>query len=262
MIFPGSLIARLPRLKMIALTGARAASLDLKACAARGILVCNTRNEHSHFATAEHAFALMLAAARMIPLADRTMKAGGWHAGVPLGTILHGKRLGIAGLGKLGSQVAGYARAFGMEITAWSENLTDERAAASGAKRISKAELFAASDIISIHLVLSARTRGLIGQAELSAMRDDAILVNTSRGPIIDETALVSELQRGRIRAAIDVFDQEPLPADHRLRALPNVILTPHLGYGAAPVFRQWYEDSIENILAFLDGRPVRVISV
>ena len=260
--FPESLIARLPRLKLIALTGARSPSLDLKACAARGIVVSNTRNDYSHHATAELALTLLLAAARMVPLADSTMKSGGWHAGVPLGTTLHGRTLGILGLGKLGAAMAAYGRALGMNIIAWSQNLTDAAAEAAGARRVEKLALFQESDALSIHLVLSARTRGLIGAAELAALKDGAILINTSRGPIIDEAALVAELRKGRIRAGLDVFDQEPLPENHPLRGFPNAILTPHLGYGAGPVFRQWYEDSIENILAFLDGKPIRVISV
>lgn len=258
--FPASLIGRLPRLRMIALTGVRAPSLDIPACTARGVLVCNTAMD-SAAATAELAFALILACARAVPLADATMRAGGWHAGVPLGTVLAGKRLGIVGLGKLGSRVAGYGRAFGMEVVAWSQNLTEEAAAAGGARRVSREEIFGTSDVISLHLVLSDRTRGLVGAGELATMKDGAILVNTSRGPIVDEAALVAELRRGRIRAGLDVFNREPPPADHPLRGLPNVVLTPHLGYAAQPVFEQVYRESVENIDAFLAGPPIRVVN-
>ncbi|KAA2237204.1 D-2-hydroxyacid dehydrogenase family protein [Salinarimonas soli] len=258
--FPASLIARLPALRLVALTGARAPSLDVAACTAHGVLVCNTAMD-SAAATAELAFALILACARAIPGADAAMRAGGWHGGVPLGTVLAGKRLGVLGLGKLGSRVAGYGRAFGMEVVAWSQNLTAEAASAGGARLVSKEELFAASDVVSIHLVLSERTRGLVGGPELAAMRDGAILVNTSRGPIVDEAALLAELARGRLRAGLDVFDREPLPAGHPLRSMGNVVLTPHLGYATASVFAQVYRESVENIDAFLAGRPIRVVN-
>lgn len=258
--FPASLIARLPNLRLIAMTGARAPTLDVAACTRRGVLVCNTGMD-SAAATAELAFALILACARAIPRADAAMRAGGWHAGVPVGTALAGKRLGVLGLGKLGSRVAGYGTAFGMEAVAWSHNLTEETAAERGARRVSKEELFSTSDVVSIHLVLSERTRGLVGAGELAAMRDGAILVNTSRGPILDEAALLAELRRGRIRAGLDVYDREPPAADHPLRTLPNAVLTPHLGYSAKPVFEQVYRESVENIAAFLAGRPIRVVN-
>jgi phosphoglycerate dehydrogenase-like enzyme len=259
--FTASLIARLPNLKMIALTGARAATLDSAACTAAGILICNTAGDRVTAATAELAFGLMLACARAIPLADSTMRAGGWHAGVPLGTVLSGGRLGIVGLGRLGARVAAYGAAFGMEVIAWSQNLTDEAAVAGGARRVSKAELFATSDAISLHLVLSERTRHAVGAAEIDAMRPGAILINTSRGPLIDSAPLMAALRDGRIRAGLDVFDQEPPPVGHPLRGLPNVILTPHLGYSAEPVFAQFYGESVANIAAFFDGRPIRVMN-
>jgi phosphoglycerate dehydrogenase-like enzyme len=219
--FPASLVGRLPGLRLVALTGVRAPSLDVAACTARGVLVCNTGMD-SAAATAELAFALILACARAVPRADAVMRGGGWHAGLPLGTVLAGKRLGIVGLGKLGSRVAGYGRAFGMEVVAWSQNLTEAAALAAGARLVPKEELFASSDVVSLHLVLLERTRGLVGAPELAAMRDGAILVNTARGPIVDEAALLAELARGRLTAGLDVFDREPLPADHPLRALPN----------------------------------------
>lgn len=257
---PGSLIRRLPNLRMVALTGARSPSLDIAACTEQGVLVCNT-GINTGAATAELAFTLLLNCARSIPLADATMRRGGWHAGIPIGDALEGKRLGIVGLGKLGSRVAGFGKAFGMEVVAWSQNLTAEAAAAKGVTRVEKDELFATSDAISIHLVLSDRSRGLVGEHEIGAMKQGAILVNTSRGPIVDEAALVPALREGRITAGLDVFDQEPLPADHPLRTLENTVLTPHLGYSATPVFRQFYGESIENILAFMDGKPIRVMN-
>ena len=259
--FPATLVRKLPNLRLLAMTGLRAPTFDIAAMTEAGVLVCNTGIDTTA-ATAELALALILACARTVPLADRTMRAGGWHEGVPIGTVLSGKRLGILGLGKLGARVAGYGRALGMEVVAWSQNLTDEAATAAGARRVEKAELFAASDVVSLHLVLSERTRGIVGGAELAALGNDAILVNTSRGPLIDETALLGELGSGRIRAGFDVYDREPLPADHPLRAMPNVVLTPHLGYAARHVFEQFYGDSLENILAFLDGRPIRVVNL
>lgn len=257
---PGSLIRRLPNLRMVALTGARSPSLDVASCTAAGVLVCST-GINTGAATAELAFTLILNCARSIPLADATMRRGGWHEGIPIGDPLHGRRLGILGLGKLGSRVAAFGKAFGMEVVAWSQNLTAEAAAEQGVTRVEKDELFATSDAISIHLVLSERSRGLVGEREIGAMKQGAILVNTSRGPIIDEAALVAALRERRIVAGLDVFDQEPLPAGHPLRSLPNTVLTPHLGYSAKPVFRQFYGESIENILAFMDGKPIRVMN-
>lgn len=258
--FPASLLARLPRLKLIALTGQRAPTLDVSACTERGILVCNT-GMNSTAATAELAFGLILACARAIPKADAAMRSGGWHGGVPIGSVLDGKRLGIVGLGKLGARVGGYGRAFGMELVAWSQNLTDATAAQHGARRIEKDELFATSDVVSLHLVLSDRTRAIIGRSELSSMKDQAILVNTARGPLVEEAALLDTLRAGSIRAGLDVFDREPLPAGHALRELSNVVLTPHLGYAASHVFEQVYRESVENIVAFLDGAPIRMLN-
>lgn len=258
--FPATLIARLPRLKLLAMTGHRAPTFDLAALTARGVLVSNTGIDTAA-ATAELAFGLILACARTIPLADRTMRAGGWHAGVPVGTVLDGKRLGILGLGKLGSRVAGYGRAFGMEVVAWSQNLTAEAAEAGGARLVPKDELFASSDVVSLHVVLSERTRGIVGATELAAMKPDAILVNSARGPLVEEAALVDALRRTGLRAGLDVYDREPLPAGHPLGTLPNVVMTPHLGYGVRHVFEQFYRDSVENILAFLDGHPIRVVN-
>lgn len=259
--FTATLVARLPNLRLIALTGARAATLDSAACTAAGILICTTAGDRVTAATAEIAFGLLLSCARAIPQADAVMRDGGWHDGIPLGTVLSGGRLGILGLGRLGSRVAAYGRAFGMEVVAWSQNLTEEAALAAGARRVGKEELFAASDAISLHLVLSERTRHIVGAREIEAMKPGAILVNTSRGPLVDSTALMSGLRQGRIRAGLDVFDTEPLPADHPLRSLPNAVLTPHLGYSTRPVFEQFYGDCVENIAAWLDGRPLRMMN-
>lgn len=260
-VFSASLIARLPKLRMIASTGPRTLTLDTAACTARGILCSNTGGTQVGAATAELAFGLILASARDLPLAAATMKSGGWHDGVPLGRVVVGKRLGLVGLGKLGQRVARYAKAFDMDVVAWSQNLTEETANAVGVGRVSKEELFSTSDVVSLHLVLSDRTRGIVGEAQLTAMKPGACLVNTARGPLVDEAALLAHLQRGAIRAALDVYGQEPLPADHPLRSLPNAVLTPHLGYAAAPVFAEYYGESIENVLAFLDGKPIRVMN-
>jgi phosphoglycerate dehydrogenase-like enzyme len=259
--FPKALIDRLPRLRMIALTGPRSPSLDIAACTARKIIVCNTGGEASSTATAELTFGLILAGARGLGQVHAGMAAGRWHEDAPSGFVLAGKTLGVVGLGKLGLKVARYAQAFGMNVLAWSQNLTAEAAEAAGCRRVEKDELLAEADVVTIHLVLSDRSRGLIGGRELGLMRPGALLVNTSRGPIVDEAALLAALEAGRIRAALDVFDREPLPADHPLRRAPNVTLAPHLGYGSREVFRQFYGESLENIEAFLAGRPMRVMN-
>jgi phosphoglycerate dehydrogenase-like enzyme len=259
--FTASLLAGLPKLRMIALTGARAATLDQATCDARKILVCNTGGEHVSPATAELAFGLVLACARRIGHADASMKSGGWHAGLDMGFSLSGKTLGIVGLGKLGARVAGYGRAFGMHVVAWSQNLTAEAANAAGAELVSKEKLFSTADVVSLHLVLSARTRGIVGKAELDQMKQGAILVNTARGPLVDEEALLESLKAGRIHAGLDVFGTEPLPENAPIRSAPNTVLTPHLGYSTKAVFRQFYGESLDNILAFLDGKPKRMIN-
>lgn len=259
--FPRALIEALPNLRMIALTGGRSPSLDLDACADRGIVVSNTGGAAVTASTAECAWMLLLACARHLPRATRSMDSGAWQHGVPLGATLEGKRLGIVGLGRLGRRVAGYGRAFGMDVVAWSQNLTAEAAAAAGATRVDKAELFATADAVSLHLVLSDRTRNIVAAPELAAMRPGTILVNTARGPLVDEPALLDALRSGRIAAGLDVFHTEPLPAGHPLRALPNVVLTPHLGYSVTPAFAQFYAESLDNIAAYLDGAPIRLIT-
>ena len=257
---PGSLINRLPRLRMLGITGARNASLDTAACTAQGIPVCNTvGGAGAQAAPAELALGLLLAAARAIPAGDTNIRTGKFQEGVPVGISLAGKTMGIIGLGRLGSYMANYCRALNMIVLAWSENLTAERAQAAGATLVSKQTLLSRSDAVSVHLVLSSRSRGLIGASDIALMKPGAILINTSRGPIVDEAALVEAVQSRRIIAALDVYDREPLPANHPLRTAPNTILMPHLGYGVHETWKEFYQQSIENALAFLDGKPVRV---
>jgi len=257
---PGSLINRLPKLRMLGMTGARNASLDTAACTARGIAVCSTSGGgNSEAATAELALGLLVAAARAIAAGDANIRAGKFQEGVPVGYTLAGKTMGIIGLGRLGSHMARYCKALNMNLLAWSQNMTPDKAQAAGAAMVSKEELLSRSDAISIHLVLSDRTRGLIGAADIARMKSGAILVNTSRGPIVDEKALIEAVQARRIVAALDVFDREPLPANHPLRTAPNTVMTPHLGYGVHETWQGFYPQSVENALAFLDGKPVRV---
>ena len=256
-----SLIARLPRLRMIALTGGRSQSLALDACTAAGVLVCNTGGERSSIGTAELTLGLMLAAARFIPAGDAAIRAGRFQDGVGVGPVLDGRTLGIIGFGKIGARVGGYGRALGMRLIAWSPNLTEDTARAGGAQLVTKAELLEQSDIISLHVILSARSRGLIGAADLAAMKHSAILVNTSRGPLVDEAALLDALHARRIYAALDVYAEEPLPLRHPLRTASNTVLTPHIGYGTQDTFAQFYGESVQNILAFLDNAPTRVMN-
>jgi len=257
---PGSLINRLPKLRMLGMTGARNASLDTAACTARGVVVCHTQGGgNTEAATAELALGLLIAAARGLAAGDANIRAGHFQEGVPVGINLAGKTLGLLGLGRLGGHMARYGQALNMHLLAWSQNLTAERAQGAGAALVSKEELLSRSDAVSIHLVLSDRTRGLVGAADLARMKPGAILVNTSRGPIVDETALLAAVRAGRIIAALDVFDREPLPAGHPLRSASNTVMTPHLGYCVQETWEQFYPQSIENALAFLDGKPVRV---
>jgi phosphoglycerate dehydrogenase-like enzyme len=259
--FPATLIERLRRLRMIALTGSRTWTMDLDACTARGIVVSNTGGQLSTSATAELALGLLLAAARSIPAADTSMRAGRFQSGVAAGTALEGRTLGVIGLGKIGSRMVRYGQALGMRVLAWSPNLTAEKAEACDARPVEKATLLAKSDAVSLHVVLSERTRGLLGAADLALMKPGAILVNTSRGPLVDEEALLERLRKGLLIAALDVYGQEPLPSDHPLRKLPNTVLTPHLGYCTHDIYAQFYRESIENVAAFLDGKPIRVLN-
>lgn len=256
-----TLLARLPMLRMIALTGGRAPTLAMDAATAQGILVCNTGGERSSIGTAELTLGLILAAARFIPAGDAAIRNGRFQDGVGVGPVLDGRTLGIIGLGRIGARVAGYGRALGMHVIAWSPNLTEDAARAGGARLVAKAALLAEADVISLHVVLSDRSRHMIAGPELAAMKPGAILVNTSRGPLIDGAALLDALYAGRIHAALDVYDQEPLPPGHPLRAAPNTVLTPHLGYGTSDTFAQFYSESVQNILAFLDGAPTRVLN-
>jgi phosphoglycerate dehydrogenase-like enzyme len=204
-------------------------------------------------------WALILAVARHIPQEETSVRAGGWQQ--TIGTDLAGSRLGVVGLGRLGSRVAKIGQAFEMDVVAWSQNLTDERAAEAGVRRVEKEELFATSDVVTIHLVLSRRTRGLVGPAELLGMKPTAYLINTSRGPIVDEDALVDALRQGRIGGAgIDVYNEEPLPKDHPLRELRRAVLTPHLGYVTRSTYEVFYRGAVEDVAAWIGGEPVRVL--
>ncbi len=246
------LIEQLPNLKLIASTGPRNASIDLKAAAARGIQVVHTG--YSSSPTVELTWALLLASARHITQESASLRAGGWQH--TLGDDLANKTLGIIGLGHVGSLVAKVALAFGMKVIAWSQNLTAEKAAAAGAVLVGKEQLLQAADFVSIHLVLSARTTGLIGAAELALMKPTARLVNTSRGPIVVEAALTEALAAGRLAgAAIDVYDIEPLPADHPYRKIDKLLATPHIGYVSRGLYETFYRDTVANIVAWLDAR-------
>jgi phosphoglycerate dehydrogenase-like enzyme len=203
----------------------------------------------------------MIAATRRIALGDAAIRAGHFQENVPQGFVLAGKTLGLLGLGRIGGMMARYGIALGMEVLAWSQNLTAERAKECGATLVSKEDLLARADVVSLHLVLSGRTRGILGAAELARMKPGAVLVNTSRGPLVDEAALIGELRSGSLIAGIDVYDREPLPAHHPLRTAPNCVLTPHVGYVVAEVMADFYKQLIENALAFMDGKPVRVMA-
>lgn len=263
MAFPSTLIARLPNLKLITIVGRSLPNLDLAAATEHGILVAHSDFAHPRFramrdATPELAWGLMIATVRNLAEEHRNMRDGGWQSAA--GMTLAGKTLGLLGLGRVGRRMAEYAKAFRMDVIAWSQNLTADTAASVGARRVQKSELFAASDVVSIHVVLSERTRGLVGASELALMQPHAYLINTSRGPIVDEAALLAALESGRIAGAgLDVYDVEPLPGDHRLRRLPNVTLSPHLGYVTREMLGAFYSDTVESVVAWLDGTPVRI---
>ncbi len=255
--FPRALLERLPKLKLLITTGMRNASIDVGAAVERGVVVCGTAG--LPYPTAELTWGLILALFRQIPGEDRATREGRWQVSCGLG--LNGKTLGVLGLGGLGSRVAKVGRAFEMEVIAWSQNLTAARAAEVGATLVGKDELLARSDVLSVHLVLGDRTRGLIGARELSQMKRTAYLVNTSRGPIVDEAALVAALRARTIAGAgLDVYDEEPLPLDHPLRSLPNTVITPHLGYVTEETYRIFYGHALEDVKAWLAGQPVRVV--
>lgn len=261
--FPRSLVDRLPKLKLLITTGMRNASFDMAALKDRGVTVCGTGGPGGpgggNEDTAELAWGLILGAARRIAEDHQFMRLGGWQTRI--GHRVAGKTLGVLGLGRLGSAVARVGLAFGMKAIAWSQNLTAERAAAQSVERVEKDELFRRADILSVHLVLSPRSRGLVGAREIGLMKPSAILVNTSRGPICDTDAIIAALREGRLAyAGFDVYDKEPLPIDHPLRTAPNVILTPHIGYVTEENYRSSYPQIVENVVAFLDGKPMRVI--
>jgi len=256
--FPRSLIEKLANLKLLVTTGARNLAIDMAACKEGGITVCGT--ESSRTAPAELAWALILSCLRKIPQLDRAVRDGRWGEGI--GSVLAGKTLGVLGLGKLGTQVTRVGLAFGMKVIAWSQNLTPEKAAAVGAIRMDKDEFFAAADIITIHVVLSDRTRGLVGARELGLMKPGAYLINTSRGPIIDEKALIAALTENRIAGAgLDVFETEPLPPDHPFLRLANTVLTPHVGYVSKESFQIYFSQAREDVAAWLAGKPLRILS-
>ena len=253
-----SLLHRLPQLRMIATTANWNASIDLEAAQSLGITVCGTDTLLT--GQAELTWALILASVRHLPAEVASFRQGGWQ--VSVGGDLHGKTMGVIGLGISGSLIARYARAFGMRVIAWSQNMTAESASRHGAALVSKDELFGVSDILSVHLRLSDRTRGLVGARELALMKPRSYLVNTSRGPIVDETALLDALQQQRIAgAALDVYGTEPLPADHPFRRLPNLIGTPHIGYVTEGSYEVFYGETVENIRAWIEGRPIRMIT-
>ena len=258
--FPRSIVERLPKLKLLITTGMRNASFDMAALRDRGVTVCGTGGPGGgNEDTAELAWGLILGAARRIAEDHAFMRHGGWQTRI--GHRVAGKTLGLLGLGRLGGAVARVGLAFGMKAIAWSQNLTADKAAEQGVERVEKDELFRRSDILSVHLVLSDRSRGLVGAREIGLMKPTAILVNTSRGPICDTAAVIEALKGGRLAyAGFDVYDQEPLPLNHPLRTAPNVILTPHIGYVTEENYRSSYPQIVENILGYLDGKPIRVI--
>ena len=258
--FPRGLLVRLPELRLLALTGMGVRHIDIQTCAEQKILCCGS-GTYSVAQTAEMALALMLAGARDLVAGDAAIRAGRFQEGTGLGYALEGLTLGLIGLGKIGSRVAGYARALGMRVLAWSPNLDQARASASGAELVSKEYLLREADVVSLHLVLSDSTRSVLGAPDLALMKYGALLVNTARGGLVDETALLAALNAGRLRAALDVYEREPLPPDHPLRRAPGTVLTPHLGFSTHATFRSFYGQSVENILAFLEGRPLRVLN-
>lgn len=256
--FPADMFDRLPDLKLLVTTGMRNAAIDMAAAGARGVTVCGT--ELLAYPAAEHTWGLILAHSLNIPRDMQSMTSGGWQVGI--GHSLHGKTIGIIGLGKQGRQVARFAGAFGMNVLAWSRSLTPEAAAEHGATRVELDELLRQSDIVTLHVPLNDGSRGLIGGRELALMKASALLVNTSRGPIVAEAALVEALHDGVIAgAALDVYDMEPLPPDHPLRGLRNTLLTPHAGYVTAENLALMYRQAVEDIVAWLDGAPIRVLN-
>jgi phosphoglycerate dehydrogenase-like enzyme len=262
--FPRAVLERLPKLRLLVTTGMRNASVDVAYLRERGIVGSGTGlgggSAPGLPSTAEVAWALILAVYKRVTVEDRALRAGAWQLDLP--RDLAGATLGLAGLGRLGGAMVAPARAFGMEVIAWSENLSDARTQELGVRRVSKPELLSDSDVLSIHLVLSERTRGLFQADDLARMKPSAVLINTSRGPIVDEPALIEALHEGTIGAAgLDVYDREPLPPDHPLLRLENTVLLPHLGYVSEASLRGMYGEAVEDIAAFLEGAPIRRLS-
>ena len=259
--FPAALIEALPNLNLLVTTGMRNNAIDMAACKARGVLVCGAPGSNQAVnATSELAWAMILALFKRIAQEQTAMRAGLWQTGMP--QILAGKRLGVVGLGKLGVATGTVGKAFGMDVVAWSPNLTDERAQQAGFKRVEKEALFATSDVVSLHLVLSQRTQHVVDAAALAAMKPSAFLVNTSRAGLVDQKALFAALREDRLAGAgLDVYEVEPLPADDPIRSMDNVVLTPHLGYVSEPNFRDFYSNAVQTVKAWADGAPIRVLS-
>ncbi len=256
--FDAERLRQLPKLKLLVTTGMANAAIDLGAAEEQGITVCGTGG--SPAAAPELTWALLLAFARKVPFEDRRLRAGNWQSTV--GFELSGKTLGVLGLGKIGSKIAGYGKAFGMDVVAWSPNLTEETAAAAGARKVSKEALFREADVVSVHVRLSERSRGLVGEAELRLLGPDGVLVNTARGAIVDEAALLRGLDEGWVGgAALDVYDVEPLPAGHPLLTAPRTVLTPHLGYVTSQSYARFYGEAFEDVRAWVLGNPVRALT-
>lgn len=261
MPMPRELLAQLPNLKMLAITGLYNRVLDAAAALERGIVVSYTELRGNYRkATCELTWGLMLAVARHIPQEHASMRAGGWQTSA--GFVLAGRTLGLLGLGRQGRYMVPVAKAFGMDVIAWSQNLTADFAVQHGVRRVEKDELFKTADVLSVHLVLGERSRGMVGARELSLMKPSAILVNAARGPIVDENALIAALQAKRIAGAgLDVYTHEPLAVDSPLRTLPNVVLTPHQGHNVQEFYQVAFADVVENIEAFLNGKPIRLLT-
>lgn len=258
--FPASLLARLPRLRLLVATGMFHQTIDFDAARSRGIVVCGTDNGPGLETTVEHIWALILGLARQVAAEDAAIRSGGWQ--VSLGPLLAGKTLGILGLGNLGRALVPIARAFGMHVVAWSRNLTETAAARVGVPRVDYDRFFDESDVVTVQLKLSPRSIGYVGAGEFARMKPTALFVNTSRGPIVDEAALIEALRSRRIAgAALDVFDREPLPVDHPLRSLPNTLLTPHMGYASRETYHAFYTSAVEVVAAFRAGNPIRRLS-
>lgn len=259
--FDAPLLDRLPNLKLIITTGMRNLGIDMGHCAVKGITVCGTRSANPPVSsTAELAWAHILSLTKGLVKADHSIRGGNWQT--QLSGTLSGKVLGVVGLGNIGSQVARIGKAFGMEVIAWSQNLTPEKATQAGARAVSKEELFKTADIVTVHVLLTERTIGLVGKADLSLMKADSFLINTARAPIVDQDALIEALKTRKIAGAgIDVFPVEPIANDDPLLALDNVSLTPHLGYATEDNFKTYYPDVVEDLFAWLEGNSVRILS-